>query len=80
MTVSELRRLGVLVLPVLLSTGCAGGNTALFQACTAADGRGNLYEATNVETLDAIESAMDQCETNAADPDTCVARGCRGVQ
>lgn len=80
MTLCDLRRLGVLVLPVLLSGGCAGGSTALLQACTVADGGGNLYEATNVEMLDAMESAMDRCETNAADPDTCVARGCRGVQ
>ncbi|MBL8668483.1 MAG: hypothetical protein JNM48_13585 [Rhodospirillales bacterium] len=80
MTFPELRRLGVIVLPVLLGGGCAGDDPALLQTCAAADGRGNLYEATNIQMLDALESAMDKCETNAADPDTCVASGCRDAQ
>ena len=57
MTFPELRRLGVIVLPVLLGGGCAGDDPALLQTCAAADGRGNLYEATNIQMLDALESA-----------------------
>ncbi|HYN39853.1 MAG TPA: hypothetical protein VES39_11440 [Rhodospirillales bacterium] len=72
----------VLMLAPLLG-GCAGDGDdgfALMQVCRAMDGRGNVYEASDMEMLDALEQAMHQCETAALDPNACVARGCRGAQ
>jgi hypothetical protein len=60
--------------------GCAGDDLALMQNCRVADGRGNVYEATNMEMMDALEDATQQCETAAVDPATCVARGCQAAQ
>ena len=58
---------------ILALGGCAGrGDTALRQACRAEDGRGNAYEASSLEMLDAVEDALQQCETAAVDPATCV--------
>lgn len=59
--------------------GCAASSEdAADFVCRAEDGRGNVFESTNFEMLTAAEVALQQCETMAADPTTCVARGCRG--
>ena len=64
---------------MLALTGCATpSEDAAGYVCRAEDGRGNIYESSNFEMLVAAEVALEQCETAAADPTTCVARGCRG--
>lgn len=69
------------VMSALALAGCASdGGSALRQICRAEDGRGNVYQAADFEMLDAIEAAVQQCETAALDPSTCVARGCRSEQ
>ena len=69
------------LLLVLTLGGCAGdGDDALRHVCRAEDGRGNVYQASDFEMMDALEDAIQQCETAAVDPATCVARGCRGEQ
>lgn len=79
MSIAVMARLGGLGL--LLVGGCSGGaDVSLMQACGAVDGRGNVYQAANPEMLDALEQAMQQCETAAADPSTCIARGCSAAQ
>lgn len=63
----------------LALAGCVGDDdSALRHICRAEDGGGNVYEASNFELLDALEDALQQCETAAVDPATCIARGCRG--
>ena len=64
---------------MLALTGCATtSEDAAEYVCRAEDGRGNIYESSDFEMLVAAEVALQQCETAAADPTTCVARGCRG--
>jgi hypothetical protein len=59
--------------------GCAANSDTAFQhVCRATDGRGNVYEGSDLEMLDAAEDAIQKCEKSALDPTTCVARGCRG--
>ena len=77
---SVMARLGVLALLLLLGACAGDDDLSLMQTCGAADGRGNVYEATNPEMLDALEGALQQCETAAADPSTCAARGCRDAR
>ena len=78
MSITVMARLGGLA---LLLAGCSGsGDVSLMQTCAAVDGNGNVYQAANPEMLDALEQAMAQCETAAADPSTCVARGCGGAR
>lgn len=74
MSIAAMARLGGLA---LLLAGCSSsGDVSLLQTCAAVDGRGNVYQATNQEMLDSLEQAMTQCETAAADPSSCIARGC----
>lgn len=64
---------------LLALSGCAASSEdAAEYVCRAEDGRGNTYESSDFEMLAAAEAVLEQCETAAADPTTCVARGCRG--
>ena len=63
---------------VLALSSCANSDDAVRYVCRAEDGRGNVYEGSDLEMLNAAEDAIQKCETTASNPTTCVARGCRG--
>lgn len=80
MPIAIMARLGGLGLLTLLAGCSSGGDVSLMQTCSAVDGPGNVYQATDPEMLDALEQAMQQCETAAVDPSTCTARGCAAAR
>ena len=78
MTLKRARALSFYVAAGVALSSCGGDlDAALQHVCAAEDGQGKIYEASHFEMLDAVEDAMQRCETDAVDPATCVARGCR---
>jgi hypothetical protein len=48
--------------------------------CTVKDSDGRIYEATNIEPLNALEAASYQCALAARDPTTCQEVACAPVR
>ena len=48
--------------------------------CTANDSDGRIYQATDIEPLNALNAALYQCTLAARDPTTCRKVACAPVQ
>jgi hypothetical protein len=68
----------------LALAGCSGAVQELKEVtaptlCSAKDSDGRLYEATNIESLSALEDALSRCTLTARDPTTCQDVACAPV-
>lgn len=50
---------------VLALSSCTNSDDAVRYVCRAEDGRGNVYEGSDLEMLNAAEDAIQKCETAA---------------
>lgn len=67
-------------LAVLLAAGLSAcANDPVYSMCTARDGDGHLYQATDMDAVAADQKALSDCAFAASDPVTCISAGCRGV-
>ena len=48
--------------------------------CNVKDSDGRFYEATNIESLNALEGALSRCTLTACDPTTCQEVACVPVR